>query len=120
MNAYKRSERVAELIQHEISKIIQELKNSELGFVTITGVKVTDDLKSAVVFYSVMGSEEEIKKNIRIMKDSTAKIRYELAQKVNLRRAPALIMEYDDTAVKATRVFELLEKVKKEEEDNNA
>ena len=117
MLGYKRSVRVAELIQQEVSKIVRELKNAEIGFVTITAVKLTDDLRTARIFYSVIGSEEEINKNRAILKKSTPSIRHQLAMRLSLRRIPEIYFEYDDTPEKSTRIFELLEQAKKEDKD---
>jgi ribosome-binding factor A len=115
MQNYKRSTRVGELIQKEISKIIQEIKDPGLGFVTITGVKLTDDLQDARVFYSVIGSDDARKKTDEVLQESLKSIRHELASRINMRRTPSLTFSYDDTAEKATRIFELLEKLDKEE-----
>ncbi|MCX5781669.1 MAG: 30S ribosome-binding factor RbfA [Elusimicrobia bacterium] len=117
MLSYKRSVRIAELIQKEIAKIMQELKNPEIGFVTITGVKLTDDLLDARAYYSVMGSQEEIEKTKAIITDSIQEIRHQLALRLNLRRTPTLIFSYDDTPEKAAHVFELLEKIKEEDSE---
>ncbi len=59
---YKRSEKVAEAIHELVSELlIKGLKDPRIGFVTITGVKVTDDLHLATVYFTVIGSEEEKK-----------------------------------------------------------
>lgn len=115
MQSYKRSARVAELIQQELAKIIQDMKNSEIGFTTITSVTLTDDLQTARAFYSVIGSEEEIMKTSAVLKDSVREIRHELAVRLNLRRTPTLEFVFDETPAKADRIFELLEKIKTEE-----
>ncbi|MFH1368768.1 MAG: 30S ribosome-binding factor RbfA [Elusimicrobiota bacterium] len=115
MQSYKRSVRVAELIQQEISKIIQELKNPGLGFVTITGVKLTDDLQDARIFYSVIGSDKDISDTKDILERSIPEIRHLLAMRINLRRTPVLTLVFDDTAKRANRIFEILEKIRSEE-----
>ena len=115
MHGYKRSERVAELIQHEISRIIMDIKDSGLGFVTVTGVKVTDDLLDARVFYSVIGTPEEVEKSTEILEKNIKAIRHELAVRLNLRRTPVITLKYDDTSEKASKIFELLEKIQREE-----
>jgi ribosome-binding factor A len=111
---YKRSTRVAELIQQEVSKIVQELKDPEKGFITITGVKLTEDLKSARIFFSVIGNEQDIKKNSQILNEQTANIRHLLAVGLNLKYTPVIAFEYDETPAKASRIFEILEKIKEE------
>ena len=56
----KRAERVAALIKHELASALStELRDPRIGFVTITDVKVSDDLKHARVFYSVLGTNEK-------------------------------------------------------------
>lgn len=115
MHTYKRSARVKELIQQELSKIIQEFKKPGLGFVTITEVKLTDDLQTCRAFYSVYGSEDDIKRTIFILKEETPSIRFELGRRVAMRRVPTLTFTFDDTPQKATRIFSLLEHIKDEE-----
>lgn len=119
MLSYKRSVRVAELIQQEISKIVQNLKEPNLGFVTITAVKLTDDLQSARIFFSVIGNDDEIKMSSSILQESIPNIRYQLARNLNLRRTPSLVFEFDDTPTKANRIYELLEKIRQEDSPND-
>lgn len=114
MLSYKRSTRVKELIHQEISKIVQDLQNPQLGFVTITHLKLTEDLKSARVFYSVMGDKESVAQSCKVVEELTPHIRHQLAQRLNLRRTPALVFEFDDTPSRAGRVFEILEQIKQE------
>jgi ribosome-binding factor A len=115
MQSFKRSVRVAELIQQELARIIQDMKTQEIGFTTITAVTLTDDLQTARAFYSVIGTEDEIKKTADVLKASVKGIRHELAVRLNLRRTPTLEFVFDETPVKADRIFELLEKIKSEE-----
>src|SRR3989339_873136 len=116
MRGYKRSARVAELLQQEISKIMLELQErGGMGFVTITGVKLSDDLQNARVFYSVIGTDDEIANSHKILKESLSEIRHMVAIRLNLRRTPVINFEYDETPQKASRVFEILEKIKIEE-----
>jgi ribosome-binding factor A len=119
MLSYKRSTRIAERIQQELSKIVQELKdpNPNLGFVTITDVRVTDDLQTARAFYSVIGTEQEIQESREILKAAVPEMRHQLALRLNLRRTPTLTVEFDETPSKADRIFELLEKIRIEEEE---
>ena len=59
---YKRKDRVADLLHHEISQLlIKGIKDPRIGFVTITGVEVSDDLKEAKVYYSLIGNDEDKK-----------------------------------------------------------
>jgi len=113
-HSYKRSDRVGELIQQTVSESVREIRELNAGLVTIMGVKLTDDLLSARIFYSVFGSEEDKKKAAGILKEKTKEIRHQLAEKLNLRRTPTIIFEYDDTNETADKVFELLKKIDNE------
>jgi ribosome-binding factor A len=120
MLGYKRSARVGELLLQEISRIVQEFEAPGQGLITVTHVKLTDDLQDARIFYSVLGTEEQSEKTHQLMKDSLPYIRHQLAVRLNLRLTPRLSLEIDTTVETASRVFELLEKIKKESEEINA
>ncbi len=114
MLSYKRSQRVGELIQREIAGIVQEIKQPGIGFVTITGVKLSDDLLSARVFFSVIGTDEDTERTSAVLKKSLPEIRHQLAHRVKLRRVPELFFEFDETPRKAGRIFEILERINEE------
>ena len=112
MLSYKRSVRVAEQIQKVVAVIIQDLKEPGLGFITVTGVKLTEDLLDARVFYSVLGTPEQIENTKKAIEKDAPEIRHELAARLNLRRTPTLMFSYDDTPERASHVFEILEHIK--------
>ncbi len=113
----RRVERVAELIKREMGKImIEDFKNQEIGFVTITDVELTPDLKLAKVFFSVYGPPEKQKQTQKILEEATPFFRKEIGGRIQLRFVPQLRFCYDQTAEKAEHVFEILNKLKKEEE----
>ena len=120
MHTYKRSTRVAELLQQEISRIIMEMPAlTAFGLVTVTGVKLTDDLQDARVFYSVIGDQSHKDAAQRAIRDAIPQIRHQVALRVNLRRTPRLVFEYDTTPERAGRVFEILEHLKEETDDTH-
>ncbi len=121
MHTYKRAVRVGERLQQELSKIIQELApENGLGFVTVTALKLTDDLLDARVFFSVLGDEEEMVRTGEVLAKLTPQIRHRIALSVDLRRVPRLVFEYDETPARAQRVFSILEKLNKESEEKNS
>ena len=70
MFRFKRSQRVQELILEEISKLIQHgLKDPRIGFVTVTRIELSDDLKNARVHVSIMGNEEEKEKLFKLLSE---------------------------------------------------
>jgi ribosome-binding factor A len=111
----RRMERVNELLLREISSFVLERQDPEIGFVTFTGVEVTEDLMQAKVFYSVLGNEEEKSRAAAALDSLTPELRRSMRHLESLRRIPALTFIYDDTPAKATRVFEILEKLHEED-----
>lgn len=114
MRSYKRSDRVSELIQSEMVKILRDIKGLNHGLLTVTKVKLTDDLQTCRIFYSVIGSDDDKIKTDAVLKENLKHIRFMLANSVDLRRTPTIEFKYDDSAEEAVRVFELLEKIKEE------
>ncbi|MBI1979736.1 MAG: 30S ribosome-binding factor RbfA [Elusimicrobia bacterium] len=116
--SFKRSERVSELLRHEISQLVQQIKDPRLGFVTITEVTIGRDLSDAKVFYSVFGSEEEKKVAAEILASTVHSMRKILGRKLeSLRKVPALTFVYDKSPERAQRVSALLEQLSKERDD---
>jgi len=114
----KRPKRVAQLIQKEISAIIQkQIENPQLGFVTITGVEVTEDLQHAKVYFTVYGSEEERISTEKLLKKMTSFVRYHVGQRIRLRYTPEIIFQYDETMERAARIDELINQIRREKND---
>lgn len=115
---FKRSERVSELLRHEISSYVQQMSNPRLGFVTVTGVRLSDDLSDAKIFFSVYGSDEQRQITSEILHHAIPSLRHDLGKKLeSLRRIPALSFVYDHTPEKAQRVSEILDQLSKERID---
>lgn len=115
----QRSERVAEAIRKEISEIIQrELKDPRIGFITITRVQVTNDLRSALVYFSILGSQDDRKKTLEGLKSSAGFLRGQIGQRLRLRFTPELRFKFDGSIEHSAHIAEVLEKLKKEKESN--
>lgn len=109
-----RTNRLGEQIKKEITYILAtKVKNHNLGFVTITEVRLTGDYSQAKVYYTVLGGEKE-KENTKL---SLAKIKgfvkSEVAKKIKIRKFPELIFSYDTTSEYAMHIEELLASVNK-------
>lgn len=111
---WRRVERLNRQLQQEISKIVQGLKDPGVGFVTITGVRLTQDLQQAKVYYSVLGSPAERESSRQALARATTFIRKGLHHLENLRRLPELQFIYDHTPERAQEVFALLNVIAKE------
>jgi ribosome-binding factor A len=114
--SYKRSVRVGELIQQNVSSIVGEMKDLDVGLVTVMGVSLTDDLLNCKIYYSVLGSEEDKKKIAGVLNKSTKQVRHKLALRLDLRRIPTISFVYDDTNERATKVFDILQKIEEEKD----
>ena len=115
---FKRSEKVAEAIQKIVSELlIRGLKDPRIGFVTITGVKMTDDLSVARVFYSVVGSEEERKDTLAGLKSASGFIRKEVGSHLKLRHVPEIHFRFDDSLERANNIERLLRQIHEEHDD---
>jgi ribosome-binding factor A len=108
---FKRATRVAQLLREVISEIITtQLKDPAVGMVTITRVKLSDDLKNARVYFSILGNEQQRQNTIEGLGRSANFIRAEAARQVNLRHAPSLQFIYDDTLDYVENIENLLKK----------
>lgn len=108
-----RQERVAEAIKKEVSIIIHdELKDPRLGFVTVTRVEVTQDLRQAKIFFSVLGKEEEYRKTKEALDSALGFIRRLIAQRIRLRFAPQIIFKEDRSGEYSIRIQEVLEEIR--------
>lgn len=113
----RRTERMAALIQIELSKIVlRKLKDPRIGFLTVTGADVAPDLKSARVYYSVFGDVEQ-KKNTQATLDHAAGfLQHEIAQSLKLRFTPKLTFHLDESAEQGERIDRILRELNPEEE----
>ncbi len=111
-----RMERVQELMKQELSKIIlQDLKDPRIGFVTVTKVDVSSDLRNARVYVSLMGSEQQIRDCWRGLLSSLGYLRREIGQRVRLRYTPALSLALDKSLDNSVHIQELLQQISREE-----
>ncbi len=110
--------RIEEEYRKELSQIIgYELKNPNVtGLISVTKVKVTNDLKFAKVYVSILNAKN-IKETIAGLKKSSGFIRSELARRVNLRNTPELIFELDDSLEYGARIDSILKDIMPKKED---
>ena len=104
---------MAERIKVEVSDIIRrEVDDPRIGFVTITSVKMTPDLKYAKIYLSVLGTEEEKKEALEGILSAKNFIKVKLCSKLMLRSMPDISFEFDASLEKATKLWALMQKIK--------
>ncbi len=109
----KRSERVGDLILEFVSQLLsREINDPRVGVVTLTGVKVSNDLKHARIYFSVLVDQQGKEEVLSGLKSAAGFIRSKIARGLKLRFVPTLEFIYDDTLANAQRIEELLRKVK--------
>jgi ribosome-binding factor A len=119
MSSFKRADRVADLLKMEIADLLlKQVRDPRIGAVTITGVKVTDDLRTAKVFFVEMGKDAcsaELQAGLR---KATGFLRRELGHRLQLRRVPEIIFVYDPSFAYGNRIDTLLKEIHEKEETN--
>lgn len=108
-----KNERMNQIVLKEVSDIIQfSLKDSSVGFVTVTDVEVTNDNSYATVYVSFLGKEERNIAGLNALNKAKGFIRTELAKRLAIKRTPDLIFKLDDTLDKSKRIEEIIENLK--------
>jgi ribosome-binding factor A len=109
----KRSDKVGDQMREEISEILlKDLKDPRIGFVTITKVAVSDDLRQAKVYYSVFGGEQEKEDSFQGLESATGYIKRELGRRMRLKYMPEITFLFDDSLEYGAHIEELLRGVK--------
>ena len=102
--------RINELLREVIGAAITgELNDPRIGFVTVTSVETSPDLRSARVYVSVLGPEEEREATLQGLRSSHGVLQARIAAETRMRRTPTLTFHYDDTIEKGVRISRLLE-----------
>ena len=111
-----RVEKVQELMKQEVSKIIlQELKDPRIGFVTVTQVEATGDLRSAKIYVSLYGSEKQQEEAWKGLQSCLGYFRTEIAKRIKLRMAPHLSFHKDTSMEYSAHIESILKEIKEKE-----
>ena len=114
---FKRSERVAGQLRRDLAKLIQqEIKDPEVGFVSLSDVEVTRDLSHAKVFITVF-DPEKAKESLKALRGASTFLRLRLAKELRLRHVPELHFVHDDSVEKGSRIDELISKALSSDRD---
>ncbi|MFH1754034.1 MAG: 30S ribosome-binding factor RbfA [Candidatus Omnitrophota bacterium] len=110
-----RPERVQEALRREISMIVQkEIKDPRLGFITVTKVEITKDLKNAYVYYSVLGKDKDANNAKHALQSAAGFIRKLVGDRISMRYVPAITFRQDKSLEHTKRIYEILDNIKKE------
>lgn len=118
---HKRSDKVAETIHEIICSILSRgLNDPRIGFVTITGVELCDDLSLAKIFFTVIGDDKARKDTEAGLNSAKGFIRREVGKNLTIRHTPELLFKYDTSLDYASRIDSLLKEIGTAHDGNNS
>ena len=119
--ASDRMRRVDEALREVLSDAIAKgLKDPRIGFVTVTEVKTSPDLRHARVYVSVLGDEAARTASLEGLRSAHGFLQGVIASELSFKRTPALTFHYDESVDRGMRISELIEQVGRSEEDGDA
>jgi ribosome-binding factor A len=107
----ERMRRVNEAIREALAEALVELKDPRIGFVTVTGVDTSTDLRQARVYVSVLGNERKREKSIAGLQSAHGVLQAKLADELRMKRTPQLTFEYDPTVEQGMRMSQLIDEL---------
>jgi ribosome-binding factor A len=109
---------VQEALRQEVSRIVQlEIKDPRLGFLTITSVDLTKDLRYAKVYFSVLGEEKDKRLALKGLNSAKGYIKGLLSDRIKLRYMPDIEFKIDESYEHTKKVLDILDQIKKEKRD---
>ena len=114
-----RMRRVNEAVRESLAEAVGELKDPRIGFVTITAVKTSTDLRQARVYVSVLGNERKREKTLAGLASAHGVLQARLASELRMKRTPQLTFEYDPTVEEGVRMSQLIDDLAPEGRDED-
>ena len=116
MTAHKRPERVAQMVQQLLGEIFARgMRDPRIGLVTITGVKMSPDLREARVYWTVHGDSEQRQHTAKALEKARGFLRHEIGLELKLRVTPDLHFTYDEAIDRGERIEQLIRQVHDED-----
>jgi ribosome-binding factor A len=112
----KRATRVGDQILRFIAELLMnKIGDPRVKGVTLTGINLSNDLKNARIFFSVMGSEEDVKQALKGLESAKGFIKRQLGSGLGLRYVPDIIFDHDPTLATGNRLEQLFKKIQDDE-----
>ena len=99
-------------VQRVLTAILRQEVKEDLGFMTVTDVKITNELSYMYVYYTVFGAEKQREKTQQALNRANGFIKNNIAHRVKMRKIPELVFKYDESYEKGQRIDDLINKVK--------
>ncbi|MDR1781664.1 MAG: 30S ribosome-binding factor RbfA [Bacilli bacterium] len=111
-------ERIQNLMLRKLSHIIQfEMKDNKLGFISITDVKVTNDLSQATIYVNFLGNDNREQAGLEILNKAKGFIRTRLAHEMEMRKVPELFFKIDTSLEQGNRIENIIKQINNKKED---
>src|ERR671924_1904447 len=107
----ERMRRVNEAVREVLSEAVGELKDPRIGFVTVTAVETTPDLRQARVFVSVLGNERKRERTLAGLQAAHSVLQARIARELRMKRTPQLVFEYDPSVERGVRMSKLIDEL---------
>jgi ribosome-binding factor A len=114
-----RMRRVNESVRQVLSEALLELKDPRIGFVTVTGVTTSQDLRQATVYVSVLGSPRKQEKTMAGLGAAHGVLQTYIARELRLKRTPQLTFEYDQSVERGVRMTQLIDELAPHTDDSD-
>jgi ribosome-binding factor A len=115
----ERMRRVNEALKEVLSESIGELKDPRIGFVTVTGVAASPDLRHATVYVSVLGGARARESTLAGLQSSHGVLQARVNRELHLKRTPQLAFEYDPTVERGVRLSKLIDELAPDQPRDN-
>ena len=112
-----RMRRVNEAIREALAQAVGDLKDPRIGFVTVTGVETTPDLREARVYVSVLGSERKREATLEGLASAHGVLQARIAEDLRMKRTPRLAFEYDRSVDYGVRISKLIDELAPEDDN---
>jgi ribosome-binding factor A len=106
-----RMRRVNESVRAVVAETLRELKDPRIGLVTVTGVRVTPDLREATVWVSVLGGAKKRQATMAGLQSAHGVLQSRINEQLSLRRTPTLTFAYDDSVERGVRMTALIDEL---------
>jgi bifunctional oligoribonuclease and PAP phosphatase NrnA len=111
--------RVNAAVREVLSETVGELKDPRIGFVTVTGVETSPDLRTARVYVSVLGSEKKRENTLAGLEAAHGVLQARIARELRMKRTPQLTFEYDDSVERGVRISQLIDELAPDDPDTS-
>jgi ribosome-binding factor A len=113
----ERMRRVNEAIRETLAEAVGELKDPRIGFVTVTGVDTSPDLRQARVYVSILGNERKREKTLQGLESAHGVLQAKLATELRMKRTPQLAFQFDPTVQEGMRMSKLIDDLDPDDND---